>query len=129
LAHKELLLDAITLGFVVGNRSFDLVAVGVVVGQCGMHLGQVDVPEAVTDLLGRQAEFVPANDTLNRDASAGDARTTTANVSGGDDQSADVCELLRGLKYCHRWFSIDGRDQKAASMASPVARRLSDQVL
>ena len=65
---KQLLLDAVSLSLVVGNRGFDLIAVGMEGGQCCMVLGQVDRCEALSDLLRRLAELVPTNDALHRDA-------------------------------------------------------------
>jgi hypothetical protein len=51
----------------IAEIAFDLLAVGVVVRERGVHLGEGEVPEILGDFLRAEAEHVPAGDPLNGD--------------------------------------------------------------
>ena len=64
------MFEAITVRFVGSHFGLDLITVRVVVGQRGVYLCQVQVSDAITDLLWRQAELIPTDNSLHGNAGA-----------------------------------------------------------
>src|SRR5258708_5891500 len=63
-----------------------------------INLGQRDVGNLPNNLFGRQTLLVPGDDPTNGHSRAGNARTAATNVSGTDDEGADVDEGGHDLK-------------------------------
>ena len=77
------------LGF-VGDIRFDLFRIGVIVGERGVHLREVDVRIFARNFLRSHAHLTPDDDPHHRDASAGDLRPAAPDLGIAVDQRSDL---------------------------------------
>lgn len=82
--------DSFIFGFITSYLSLDTFAIGMVIGQSGMHLCQIQVPNTIADFFGHQTQLVPTNDTLHGNTSASNARAPLPNLRRSDDQLTDI---------------------------------------
>ena len=80
------LRQSMGLCLIGGDGRLDLCAVGVIVGQGRMDVGQCQVTKLVDDFLGAKAQLVPADDALHCDACSSDMWPPPADVRGADNQ-------------------------------------------
>ena len=66
-----LLLETIVLGFFSCHRRVQFFPIGMIIRQCGVHLGQREVRDLRNDFCGSFSHLVPADNASDRYASAG----------------------------------------------------------
>jgi len=100
------------------QKRLNFLAIGMVIGQGGMHLGQAEMAELVGDLLGTQALFIPARHAVNSDSRSRYAGAPAFHARRAGDEAADF--------HCG-WFAhgdnikVSPRRVKLAIRRWPVA--------
>lgn len=83
-------LKSVGFRFISDDVSFNLVSIGVIIGERCMDLRRRYVSHTVDDFFRAQAELIPAHDAAHCNSGPSNSRASTAYIGAANDKAAYV---------------------------------------